>query len=169
MLVCTLWLAVAFCLAQYGVQQFVYHITEGFSMPCASLHLIVRAMQHEDANRNPDSPLHKKQRHMWTSEAHHEFANIVERLGDSKQACQPLSFWSRRICVPIFLSTMLSKDVVYYVSMCTQVEGNLSISYRAKQCNASCRGCSHAHSEIDAREWAHQGAGGKPFTGGSRL
>ncbi|CAL5225980.1 g8782 [Coccomyxa viridis] len=38
--------------------------------------------QHEDAGRNPDSPLYKKQRHVWTSEAHHEFSNIVKALGD---------------------------------------------------------------------------------------
>ncbi|CAL5226111.1 g9158 [Coccomyxa viridis] len=38
--------------------------------------------QHEDAGRNPDSPLHKRQRHVWTSEAHHEFCNIVKALGD---------------------------------------------------------------------------------------
>ena len=74
MLVCTLWLAVAFCSAQYGLQ-LGHHMTEGFSMPCASLHLIVGEMQHEDADR-PDSPSCKKQRHVWTSEAHNEFSNI---------------------------------------------------------------------------------------------
>ncbi|CAK0748509.1 hypothetical protein CVIRNUC_001838 [Coccomyxa viridis] len=38
--------------------------------------------QHEDAGCNPVSPLYKKQRHVWTSEAHHEFSNIVKALGD---------------------------------------------------------------------------------------
>ena len=51
-------------------------------------------MQHEEAGDDLDGPSSKKQRHVWTSEAHHKFSNIVEGLGDSKQACQPSSIWS---------------------------------------------------------------------------
>jgi hypothetical protein len=49
--------------------------------------MIMGAMQHEDAGDDLDGPSPKKQRHVWTSEAHHKFINIVEGLGDSKQAC----------------------------------------------------------------------------------
>ena len=45
------------------------------------------AMQHEEAGDDLDGPSPKKQRHVWTSEAHHKFMSIVEGLGDSKQAC----------------------------------------------------------------------------------
>ena len=83
MLVCTVWLAVAVWLYPTWAASVLLSHTEGL-VPCASLHIIAGATQHEDAGRNSDSPLHKKQRHVWTSEAHHEFSIIVKALGDSK-------------------------------------------------------------------------------------
>ena len=70
-------------LSNMGCINFLSHCRRLFSGMCFT-HIIRGAMQHEDAGRNPVSPLYKKQRHVWTSEAHHEFSNIVEALGDSK-------------------------------------------------------------------------------------
>ncbi len=50
-------------------------------------------MQQEEAGKIPDSPSPKKQRHVWTSEAHQKFIGVVEGLGDSKQAPQPENIW----------------------------------------------------------------------------
>ncbi len=70
--------------ATYGLHQVLdSHCRRILGAMCLT-HIIRGAMQHEDAGRNPDSPLHKRQRHVWTSEAHHEFCNIVKALGDSK-------------------------------------------------------------------------------------
>ena len=67
------------------------------------------AMQHGEAGDDLDGPLSKKQRHVWTSEAHHKFSNIVEGLGDSKEACQPSSIWSiSSIFQTCYLSQVLS-------------------------------------------------------------
>ena len=77
--------ALCFALPNMGCISFIITLIEGFmKAPCASLHIITGATQHEDAGRNPDNPLYKKQRHVWTSEAHHEFSIVVKALGDSK-------------------------------------------------------------------------------------
>jgi len=49
----------------------------------------VCALQQEEAGDNLGGPSPKKQRHVWTSEAHHKFSNIVKVLGDSRQVHQP--------------------------------------------------------------------------------
>jgi hypothetical protein len=51
------------------------------------LRLKTGATQHEEAGDVLGGPSPKKQRHVWTPEAHHKFSKIVEGLGDSKQAC----------------------------------------------------------------------------------
>ena len=50
-------------------------------------------MRQEEAGDTPENPSPKKQRHVWTLEAHQEFVGVVERLGDSKQAPQPQNIW----------------------------------------------------------------------------
>ncbi len=45
------------------------------------------ATQNEEASDDFDGLSPKKKRHMWTSEDHTQFVNIVKGLGDSKQAC----------------------------------------------------------------------------------
>ena len=54
------------------------------------------ATKNEEAGDDLCSPSPKKQRRVWTLEAHQKFTNIVEGFGDSKQACQPPSICKLR-------------------------------------------------------------------------
>lgn len=69
------------------------------------------ATQHDEAGDDLCSPSPKKQRRVWTPEAHQKFRNIVEGLGDSKQTCQPRSICTRRVQAAAWRYDVLTSKV----------------------------------------------------------